>query len=153
MIYEWGQRSFGVDANVVGTIVERIAKENDGVCPPALLVDEARTKDSALHGLFTWDNRKAADEWRKQEARQVVKALVVVVDDSEIRPPAFVHVRVSTDNGEREGYSATLDVIKDPALRSQALHEAIVTLRGFRRRYEALTELQPVWEALDAVVQ
>lgn len=151
MIYEWGQRSFGVDANIVGATVERLAKENDGVCAPALLVAEARPRDSVLHGLFTWNNRKAADEWRKQEARQVVKSLVVVVDDSDARPPAFVHIRVDTDDGEREGYSATLDVIKDVDLRAQALNEAVATLRGFRRRYEALTELQPVWEALDAI--
>lgn len=152
MIYEWGHKSFGVDPNIVGSTIERLAKENGGACPPGHLVDEARPDESPLHGLFEWDDVVAADSWRRHEARRIISCLVVVDEALDANPPAFVHVKVHHDDGEvAEGYSATVDVIRNPALRGQVLAEAVSKLNGLRRRYNSLAELQSVWEALDSI--
>lgn len=151
MIYEWGSRSFPVAAEVVGKAVEQIAKRTGGVCPPGMLVERARPERSPLHRLFEWDDEAAAESWRRQQARMVINSLVLVIEDSESRPPAFVHVRVQQGDNQREGYAASVEVMADDEMRDQALREALSKLRGLKRRFESLSELGPVWQALDSV--
>lgn len=152
MVYEWGSRRFGVDPQQVGETVTRLAKENGGVCPPGALVEASRPEDAPTHKLFTWDDVSAAESWRRQEARQVVKSLRVVTEDTKARPSAFVHVSVVTSDGPREGYRPFYEVVADDDMRQQALAEALQYLNGFRRRYRHLNELQPVLDAIEEVV-
>ena len=151
MVYEWGSRRFGVDPQAVGETVTRLARQNGGVCPPSLLVDESRPPESPTHKLFTWDDVSAAESWRRQEARQVVKSLRVITEETRSKPSAFVHVTVHTEDGPREGYKPFYEVVANEEHRAQALAEALQYLNGFRRRYRHLNELQPVFDAIDAV--
>lgn len=151
--YQWGKRSFGVPAQEVGDAVEKLSAAHGGVCPPSALVEEARPTRSPLHRLFTWDDTRAAEAWRRHEARKVVGALVLRVADREgPAAPAFVHVRTVTPDEVREGYRATVDVVDEgDADRAFVLAEALRMLHGLRRRYEAVETLRPVWHALDEV--
>ena len=152
MVYEWGSRRFGADPQAVGETVTRLAKQNGGVCPPAALVEEARPEDSPLHPvIFRLDAIQAAEAWYRQEARQVIKSLRVVTDETRSKPSAFVHVTVHTEDGPREGYKPFYEVVANDEHRGQALAEALQYLNGFRRRYRHLNELQPVFEAIDEV--
>ena len=77
----WSMKLFKADANKVYADLEKIKEKT-----PQNIVDyaEAHPK-SELHKCFTWDDTKAANEWRKFEARQVVR-LLVFEDDNEEEP-------------------------------------------------------------------
>lgn len=154
MIYKWGSRSYSVDAQLVGETVERLTQRNGGVCPPGALVDEARPDDSPLHPMFEWDDEHAAESWRRQQARLVINNIRVVIEESESQPPAFHHVKVVDSEGQvREGYADTFTVVSNNDMHRQVLAEAKAQLRGFRRRYESLSELAPVWRVLDPILE
>ena len=149
MRYVWN-RGRSVEAQVVGETVEAVAGRNGGVCPPSALVDEARPKESALHGLFQWDDYTAAEAYRREQARHVVRELRVVSDDASSEPlQAFVHV-IRVD-GQRcvEGYRLTQMVVRDAGEYRQVLDEALAGLRAWQKRYGHLSELAKIWEVID----
>lgn len=150
MIYQWGSRTFSVDAQTVGDTVERLAVQHGGVCPPSALVEESRPLDAPTHPLFTWDDEIAAEAWRRQQARSVINSIKVTMDDGEqSKSPAFVHVSLVGDEGPREGYASTLSVMSDEEQREQVLAEVRRYLNGFRRRYQHLSVLTPLFQAMD----
>ena len=153
MVYEWGSRRFGVDPQLVGETVATLAQENGGVCPPAALVDASRPQDAPTHKLFTWDDDAAAEAWRRQEARNVVRCLRVVSEGSKAKPSAFLHVNIVSGDGPKEGYAPFATVVADDGMRDQALKEALSYLNGFRRRYRHLQELSPVLDAIEQVAR
>ena len=68
--YSWGDGwSPNLDANIVGGVVEKIEAEH-GAVTKELLLEESRPEDSATHSIFEWDNDKAAESWRLQQAKQ-----------------------------------------------------------------------------------
>lgn len=46
---------------------------------PEKIVNFARDENTELHKCFQWDDSIAAENWRKQQARQVVMSLTVTV--------------------------------------------------------------------------
>lgn len=155
MIYEWGvSRRYPIEAQFVGETVARLVQNSGGVCPPGLLVEKARPPRSRLHQLFEWDDDLAADSWRRHQARDIIGSLRIHIEESDSRPPAFVHVRVKNDKNPskvQEGYAETMKVVEQDDLRDQVLGEALRQLNALRRRFESLGELQPVWAALDDI--
>lgn len=140
-----------VKARVAAEELERLSKEREGPLRPQDIVDESRPVDAVLHPQFTWEDGMAAEKWRCQEARITVNHLVYVeVDAGEDEPvehgPVFVSVEV--DNEER-GYIPTKVAMQSADLRSQAIHEAVVALRGWRKRHANLKELGNLFSAID----
>ena len=137
----------GVAAALIQREVEKIENKH-GVCHPAMLVKAAAKEDSPLHGLFEWDDGEAAKAYRVEQARRVIRTLRVVVENRITARPAFVHVTKITPSGVANGYMTTHRALEGDT-REQVLKDALGVLEGARRRYAALTELAPVWDALD----
>lgn len=153
MVYQWGNRSFAVSAQVVGEEIEKLS-QGDAGCKPEQVVESARNEASPLHPLFTWDDSEAASKYRLHEARNVVNALkvTVMVQDREVNAPAFVSVGHTSENHERgEGYRPVMVVVQDEQFANEAKAEALSRLRALRQRYASLGDLSPVWEAIDQV--
>jgi hypothetical protein len=151
MIYEYRSGApvaYHVPAQVVGEQVEILAKRN-GVCHPGALVDEARAIDSPLHPIFEWDDIVAAEGYREDQARHLIASIVVVKEEEDTRPPAFVHTTIE----HRRGYATAARVLSDEELRGQLLEDTIANLRGWERRCIALglTELDGVWRQIPEV--
>lgn len=104
----------GVDAQTVGDELERIRDKHDGITPQCV-VDESAPAEAALHECFTWDDAEAANEFRKVEARSIVRSVRVIYPDKPSEP-AFVHVRKEeTPEGEEAGgyYERASTVVQD----------------------------------------
>lgn len=139
----------GVPAPVIQREVEKIERKH-GVCHPEMLVKAAAKEASPLHTLFEWDDSQAARDWRVHQARNVINRIRVVVEDQVTNRPAFVHVTRVTPDGVANGYMTTHRALAGDT-REQVLRDALGVLDGARRRYESLTELSPVWDALDQI--
>lgn len=153
MKYEWGDHTYTtkkVSAQVVGETIVRLAKR-DVVVTPAAFVEEARRK-AKLRPLFDFDDVEGAAQraW-EQDARQIMNSVRVVVAGDGPRPIAFGHIKVVTKDGEREGYAPMAQIVQHVDLHQQVLDEALRYLAGFRKRYEQLAELGPVFVAIEAV--
>lgn len=153
MRYVW-HRARSVDAQVVGEVIEDVADRHGGVCPTWALVDAARPDDHPMHRLFQWDDLIAAEAYRREQARHVVRELRVVVDtpDGDEEVQAFVHVVRLYDDGAMEGYRLTRLVVECEDEYEQVLREALAGLRAWERRFRHLSGLDDVFGVIRTVI-
>lgn len=132
-MFEWktGTR-YAVAAEDAAEELERI-RITFGDLNPESIVRESSPPGAALHSMFSWNNRVAADKWRAQEARKIVRALVVV-DDQEERQPVYVHVNTE----ERPRYEPLEIVVRSIDLYTSALSELEAQMNGLKTSLEQL---------------
>ena len=138
-----------VRSEKVYTELERIRAASDGLLSPADVVRAARAKRSPLHGLFTWDDTAAAQEWRIHEARNLIRVIVQVLPQT--GEETTVYVSLSQDRKNEGGYRHVAEVIYDDDLRTDMLATAMDELRALQKKYKKLKELAAVFAALEEV--
>lgn len=80
--YQWNQSWANPIAHtdVVAVVKElKEIQEVRGEITPAFVLESAKNKKSVLHGYFTWDNDKAAEKWRLQQASVLLRRIEVKV--------------------------------------------------------------------------
>lgn len=151
MVYRW-KTPFpgkGVTAQVVGERLEAIRKKNQ--LTAKAIVDDARPDDSPLHPCFEWNDEAAADKYREDQARTIIRNIEVVVENKkgEDRPVrAFVHV---TENEDSQ-YTSISAAMANPDLRRQVLDNALRELNSWRDRYSDLRELAELLTVVDTTL-
>jgi hypothetical protein len=122
--------------------------ERDGALMPGAVVSEARVKGSPLHDCFTWDDSKAAEAHRLNQARALIRVAVRVIPAIS-NSPVREYISISSLRQTKTGsYLATVDVVSDEERYAQALQDAIKALQQLERRFNYLKELAPIWDAL-----
>lgn len=119
-VFRAGSHVTGVDAQTAGEELARIRDERGSV-RPIDVVDEARPEDAPLHPVFEWDDQAAAESWRKEQARHLIRSVHVVTTSDQA--PAPVYVNVVNEEGERE-YQPISVVVRQPDRFQVALTEA-----------------------------
>jgi len=150
--YRWknGGRRFAMSPETAAIELERI-RSMHGVLRAEDVVAEAKDPDNALHSVFEWDDTTAAENYRKEQARNLIRSVVVeVVDKKESEPltvRAFVHLESA------KGYAETLDALANVETREEVLSRARAEMQSWMRRYRHLEEyadLVGVWEKIAA---
>ena len=147
MVYKWSIQQFSVDANVVGKALESIEAEH-GAVTAELLVKKATPVDSELHSLFEWNNKKAAEKWRLQQARVVIASVKVVYEEKKEEPittRAFVNVGTK----RRGQFITTATALSDEKSREIVLKHALQELAAFKAKYAGLEELSVVFSEIE----
>jgi hypothetical protein len=88
--FRTGTKIKGVSADVAGSELDRIYRER-GSLDPTLVVDEARPEDAQLHPAFEWQDEVAGENWRKYQARTLIRSVEVVKDDQQA--PVWINVQ------------------------------------------------------------
>jgi hypothetical protein len=147
--YDWVRsRGYAIPAQLVGETVERLARDAGGVVPPRALWVEAEPAEHPLHGMFEWNQRRAADAYRDVQARNVINSLRITDAESGEAAPAFVHYRIVNNEGVAEGYVNSSVIRVNDAARDFALKEALDSLTELESRYKSISELAAVWSAI-----
>ncbi|RRU74158.1 hypothetical protein [Stenotrophomonas maltophilia] len=120
-----------------------------GVIRPADVVSRAADPESAMHSWFEWDDGEAAQAYRLQQARQLLRVFVTV--QAKDSSPVRAFVSLGSDRYGEGGYRALAEVLSDEQMRAQLLADAIKELRTSEKKYRQLQELSGVWSALDDV--
>jgi hypothetical protein len=117
------------------------------------VVEAARPKESPLHGSFTWDDTKAAQQWRIQQARQLIRAVVQFEQVNGKQTECRVFVSLTPDR-ETEGgrYRLANTVLSNEDQRRQLLADARAEMLRFRQKFHHLSELAGVFAAMDDVL-
>lgn len=149
VIYGWRPGSrINLDAEKVGQAIERLTKRHNGVLEPGHIVDAARDEASPMHAHFQWDDAAAAELYREDQARELVRSLTVDISRSNLekRPiRAFVNVEI----GSERGYVQTATAMSSEDLRRQVLQKAFAELEAWRARHAELSELARIFSAID----
>lgn len=126
--------------------LELVRKRHGGILRPADVVAFARDPQTALHAEFEWDDNKAAEQYRLEQARQIIRCAVRVVDEDS--PPVRTYVSLYSDRRAGDSYRSLEDTLGDPQLRQQLLAQALREAESWRLRYERLAELKPICRAI-----
>ena len=119
--YKWSIKGYSkkIDPEVAADELQRI---NDvyGKLTAEIVVNESQKPNSPLHGYFEWDNDKAANQWRIQQARVLINNIeVVTLSDGE--PKSYPAYEIVTkEEGYRHIETLTIDelkIVRESALR------------------------------------
>jgi hypothetical protein len=141
---------FPVTNPKVITELKQLAARHGGELPPEVVVDAARSKRSALHSIFPWDDTVAAHQYRLHIARNLLRVVVSYEQvDKEKTIPCRVFVSLTPDRESGAGYRVMHAVLTDAELRRQLLADALAEMKRFALKYRKLDELAGVFAAMD----
>jgi hypothetical protein len=137
----------------IGLELEQIRQMHGGLLKPEEVVQFARNESTALHSEFEWDDEKASAEYRLWQARQVIRVTVQVLPSPHSGDePVRAYVSITSDRVQPGGgYRALSDVMTHEEQRAELISEALGEVKRWRRKYERLRELVPIFRAIDKV--
>lgn len=156
MKYEWKQGyNPKADPNLVGKELERIRESTGGELQAEDVVEAARDPRSPLHSLFEWDDSAAAERYRQQQARGVIRRLRVVYQEASEQPKVVRLAYVSPQQVKHPGYVDPDEAMADPVKRDGIVRNAIAALEGWLSRYRTLdiAELQTIVNKIESEVR
>ena len=129
-----------------------IRESNGGVLTAETVLEDARKKSSPLHRFFEWDDSVAAEFWRREQARQLIRQHYVVVSyGGQDTAPTRATVVVEMPSGDR-AYTQTVVSLVDEDFSDQVLERAKQELRAWRSRYERFKEMSEMVKEVDRLL-
>lgn len=142
MVFEWKPGSrFKVDANTAGAVCEQL--EAAGNLTAKSLLDVSRPESAPLHSEFEWNDTVAAERYREDQARNIIRHLVVRLDE---RPDTPVRGFFRIEQREPR-YTNVNAILTQCDLRAELLRQALEEMAAFQRKYGTLAELAGIFEA------
>lgn len=171
MIYQWKNTIYQkINPQAAGEFLESVNEKYGGIVPK-VVVNESRPDEAILHDCFEWEDGIAAELYREEQARAVIRHIVIVPapppveqkinaciktttelpSQPELKEPirAFVHVKPGNNKPQ---YKPIQDVMADEELKTQMLVSALKDLESFRKKYHELVQLTKVFQAIDELI-
>lgn len=137
-----------VSAEAAGKELEKMEQKH-GHISPEIVLDESREKKAVLHGLFEWDDKKAAEKYRLTQAGGIIRNLVVVLDEQKSQEPVRAYVNVVPEQPARRGEFINIaSAMMNESTRELTLEQAKRELKEFEKKYSNLSELADVFAAI-----
>ena len=140
------KRGLPVSADIVAKEINALMKSNKGIISPNQLVNSAKKKKSPIHDCFTWDDTKAAKKYRIEEAKYLLRTVIVeyIQENKTYTTRAFV----STNDKE---YQKIESVLADDELVEHLLEQAKKDFLAYKSKYQHLEKLQILWETFEDI--
>lgn len=123
---------------IVRAELKRLRKEH-GALTPEIIVNAARPATSRLHKFFEWDDTAAAEKYRLNQARDLVRRVRVVVQHD--GQPTPMRVLVSVEHQGRRSYEEVTEVLARPLEREAFIDQLRRDLEAIVRRYSVYKDL------------
>jgi hypothetical protein len=122
----------------IGEALTKISAVNGGHLIPSAVVDAARDTKSVLHRHFEWNDKNAAEKYRLDQARTLIRCIHVESDDAESGVTrAFLSIRDKSGTS----YRTITDVLNSADLQQRVLAQAEKDLLAFEARYQNLEDI------------
>lgn len=145
-----------------GDEVEALQATHNGELTARMVVTRARTEGSPLYDWFEWRDRRAADLYRLNQARYLLRSIHIVIkrdDGVETTTRAWVNVTIqkgvidpeeetTPQPASRQVYVAHRRAYSEEDLRRQAVNYALRQLVGWRDRFQQYKEFAEVHKAI-----
>lgn len=128
---------------------QKVAQEimNIGDCAtPSQIVEAGRNSNTELHKCFDWNDAVAAEKWRIEQAREIVRHLVIKQDAP---PKDRPQIRYFFKPQGEVGYKPTEVIVKREDSYNALLAQAYAELRAFKAKYNCLEELRDILDLID----
>lgn len=138
------------DAKAVGEHLEVLRKQFKGELTPEDVLADARHNNSPLHSFFEWNDGAAAEQFRLQQARGLIRSVVAIyVSDNNpaVRTRAYVHVPEPSAPHYREASHA----MSQEKTRKLVLERAWNELKAWKARYKDLSEFADLIGVIDEI--
>lgn len=139
--------------------LEDVAKElkdiqnNEGLNAQNVL-ERAKNKSNLLHKFFTWDDTKAAENWRRWQARYIISSVRIVISGSPVQAFESIKVNVTDDNNlvrKERRYVDIITIKSNKEYENQVLNNALKEIKHWQDKYKKLQRLNPVFEAIESI--
>ena len=139
--FVWGSGSrTSANAYDVGSELSRLQRATKTLTA-IQVVESAADPSSPLHAEFEWDDTVAAQAYRVEQAKYLIRHIRVMVNDQE---PRHLFVSVTLPKGERPVYVPLPRVLSDADLFAQVVQQAASDMEAFERRYQDFTSLADI---------
>lgn len=138
------------DAKAVGEYLELLRQQCKGELTPEDVLADAQHDNSPLHSFFEWSDTEAARQYRLQQARGLIRAVVAVYvrdDKPAVRQKAYIHIPEPSAPHYREA-SHALSLSKT---REMVMKQALSELRAWSKRYQDLQEFAALISIIDKI--
>ena len=143
MVYQWKKCNHCKgSAQVAGEICEQLEKA--GQLSAKNLLDVSRPEDAPLHDSFEWDDSVAAERYREDQAREIIRSIVIVPEKSN---PVRGFFKIES---AEPTYQSIQSVLQNEDSTQKLLATAFRELSAIQNKYASLRQLNKVWEAVEA---
>lgn len=147
--YEWRMKSFarGIDPDAVVAELERIENVYGSLTAENVL-RASESEDALLHKLFEWDDSKAAEQYRMQQARNIINNVEIrIIHDGE---PRQISVYEVVNVGEQRVYKH-IDQMSESEV-EQVRRATLRNLNTLREKLSVYKEFRKVLRHIDAAI-
>ena len=100
--------------------ISRIYNENGGITPD-LVIKAAEDPNNVLHHLFEWDNSKAGNAYRVDQARQIITSVKINIVTESRTISAVSYVRDPRLSNDQQGYVSVAKLKTDKDLAKDSI--------------------------------
>lgn len=120
-------------------LLTQLAQRNGGVLRVDDVLEEARQEGSILHKHFEWDDSKAAEQYRRDQARALIqRCKITLVDNTPVQVRAFVSLPSDRDAGG--GYRLTAEVVSDENMKAELVRDIKMTIARWNKKLHLLDQ-------------
>jgi hypothetical protein len=102
-------------------------KEERGELTAEAVIEDAQPEDSPIHPFFEWDDCAAAEKYRREQARHLLRSVAIIIERPNGAPSLvrLFHARRGPDEGEaRTRYVTVFEAQEDATDGAAILEEA-----------------------------
>ncbi len=154
VIYEFKKGSrINLNAEKTYEELQTIKRNNiSNILEPPEVVEYARNNpQSELHKGFEWNDSKAAEQYRLQQARQIIYniRIIQVEDDVNVDVAKTVEYIPYTHLDTISGYKSTIEVYKNEEDYEQLKQQAYRDLLYWSKKYNNIVEFKQIFEDIE----
>ena len=126
---------------------QKVAEEiGFGKFTPMEVLEKAKDETTELHKCFEWNDSIAAEKYRLEQAKNIIRMLVY---EKETKEQAVVRYYAKTET--KHVYQPTKQFLVQENEYQGLLRRALAELEAFKKKYHTLTELESIFEALETI--
>ena len=147
--------SFGEEkAQVYGQELYRLTRRKKGRLKPVDIVDDAKSEASPLHGYFEWNNIFAGQNWRLQQARQLVNHIEIEIvrpdtNETQSIKAFYSYIEEIPNDGKEQFYVTAETVARDEVIKKVLLEKAMAEIITWKKRYAELGDLGEIFGIIE----
>lgn len=136
---------YKADAQAVASEIAAISEN----ATPAQILDKARDSSTELHKCFEWDDSAAAEKYRLDQARHIVRHLVIRETVREDKPP--IRFFFKPEGGE--GYKQSTIIVRNEDEYQRQLAQMFREAKSWMQRAKRFAELEEIVEAFAEAIK
>lgn len=141
------------DANPqrIGEALAIVTEKDGGELTPKSVVEAARDPENPLHPHFEWDDSVAAEKFRHEQARDLIRCIRVEPENGGNGEAEPAYLSITGKGGV--SYRTLQEIRSSPDLQDRLLAAAERDLEAFTVRYRVLKEICAVVETAKRIVR